>query len=193
MPQDIKVEEIGGIACEPTGGFDVREILYADIDWFDTISAPKPICDEATPANEATTLEEMFEISADHTFLTGYGFMTLEGVQESTGLESTMIGEKKRRLFENKLSFLIAGSTAKLGGFTRWAKNRSAIVLVPEAGSGRYRQIGSERFAAEISELVGKVEATVEGDNSKAFTIMDKQAYEAPIYKGTITKMPTQP
>lgn len=191
MPQDIKVESIGGLTCEPTGGFDVRNIKYADIDWFESISAPKPICD-ATPANEGTTFEELAEISADHTFKTGYGFMTLEAVQESTGLESTMIGEKKRRLFENKITTVIAGSNSTLNGFVRWAKNRSCIVLITEAESGRTRQLGSERFAAEILEMVGKVEATAEGDNSKAITFSDKQVYEAPIYTGVITDMPAQ-
>ena len=192
MAQVIKVESIGGLTCEPTGGFDVRNIKYADIDWFETIAAPKPICD-AVPANEGTTFEELAEIATAHTFKTGFGFMTIEGVQESTGLESTMIGEKSRRLFENKLTAVIAGSNSTLIGFTRWAKNRKCIVLVTEAESGRVRQIGSERFAAEILEMTGKVEATVEGDNSKTITFGDKQVYEAPVYTGLITDMPAQP
>lgn len=189
---DIKVESVGGQTLEPTGGLDVRSIRYADINWFDTISAPMPLSDLETPANEATTFEELAEISVDHTFKVGYGFMKLEAVQESAGIESAMIGEKKRRLFENKCSATIAGSNAKLQGFVRWIKNRSGIVLVTEAESGRVRQIGSERFAAEVSEMTGKIEAAVEGDNSKTIVFSDKQAYEAPIYKGAVLDMPVQ-
>lgn len=189
---DIKVENIGGATQEPTGGLDVRSIRYADIDWFATIAAPKPLSDLATPANEAISFEELAEVDGDHTFEVGYGFMIIEAVQETAGIESTMIGEKKRRLFENKCSATIAGSHAKLSGFIRWLKNRSGIVLVTEAESGRVRQIGSERFAAEVAEMTGKIDPTVEGDNSKVITFSDKQVYEAPIYTGAIVDMPVQ-
>lgn len=191
MAQDIKVENIGSQTCEPTGGFDHRTIKIALLDWFDVLSTPKPICD-ATPANEAVNFAEMAEITADHTFKAGYGFMTLKGVQELTDLESAMIGEKRRRLFENKVNFTVPGSDADLLGFTRWLKNKDFICLVTEIESGRSRQIGSERMAAALAELTGKVEATMEGDNSQLFGISDKQVYQAPIYKGAITDMPAQ-
>lgn len=190
--QDIKVEQVGVQTCEPTGGFDHRTIKIALLDWFETIEAPKPLCDP-TPANEATTFEELSEISGNHTFKTGYGFMTVKGVQELTDLESPMIGEKRRRLFENKVNFTVPGSDAELLGFARWLKNRDFICLITEIESGRTRQIGSERMAAAIAELTGKVEATMEGDNSQLFSISDKQVYQAPIYKGVITDMPAQP
>jgi hypothetical protein len=191
MAQDIKVENIGLQTCEPTGGFNHRTIKIAPLDWFASLTEPKPICDP-TPANEATTFAEMAEITTAHTFNEGYGFMTLRGVQELTDLESTMIGEKRRRLFENKINFTVPGSDSELLGFTRWLKNKDFVCLITEVESGRTRQIGSERMAAALTELVGKIEATMEGDNSQLFTISDKQLYQAPVYSGTITDMPAQ-
>lgn len=191
MAQDIKVEEVGGLTCEPTGGLAHLEVRVAPVEWFTSISKPKPICDDI-PANEATTFEEMAEITADHVFGTGYGFMKLKGVQETIGLESTMIGEKRRRLFENKIAAVIAGSTSKLIGFSRWAKNKDFIVLVTEIESGRVRQIGSALYPASIAELAQKIDPTVEGDNSAAFGFSDKNVVAAPIYAGTVVDMPAQ-
>jgi len=189
MAQDIVVQEIGGVGCEPIGGLAHLEIRIAPVDWFTAIGEPKPLCDPI-PANEATTFEEMIDITTDHTFAVGKGFMKLKGIEDTVGIESAMIGNAKRRLFENKLSVLIAGSDAKRLGFTRWAKNKDFIVLATEIESGRTRQLGTSRRPASISELTGKIDPTPEGDNAAAFVFSDKQVYEAPIYKGIITDAP---
>lgn len=193
MAQDIKVEKIGGVSDEPTGSFNHRNLRIALLSWFATLAAPKPLTDETTPANEAVNFKELAEITGTHTFKTGYGFMTVEGIQEMTDLASKGIGPKKGRLFENKMNFSLEGSSAKTLGFSRWIKNQDFIVLAQEASSKRFRQIGSEEFAASIAEFEAKVEGTKEGANSRVFTVSDKQVYEAPIYLGTITDMPAQP
>lgn len=192
MAQEIKVENLGGNEPEASGAINHRRILLAKLDWFDSIAAPKPLHDASTPANEGTTFAELGTISANHAFKTGFGFMTLEGVQEATGIESTGIGEKKNRNFENKSEIVLAGSSAELIGFSRWSKNADLIVLLEEQSDGLLRQLGSEKFAASVAEFVGKVDATVEGGASKIFTISDKQVYEAPVYGGTVTVMPVQ-
>ena len=188
---DIKVENVGQQNCEPTAGFDHRTIRIALLDWFDVLTEPKPLCADVA-LNAAANFAEMAEITADHTFKVGYGFMTIKGVQETTDLESPMIGEKRRRLFNNKINVTIPGSEAETLGFARWLKNKDFICLVTETESGRTRQIGSARMAAECAEITGKIEAVMEGDNSILFNLSDKQKYMAPIYKGVITDMPAQ-
>lgn len=189
---DIKVEKLGGNEPEASGAVNHKRILFAKLDWFASLDAPKPLYDADTPANEGTTFAELGSITGTHTFKTGYGFMTLEGVQESTGIESAGIGEKKNRSFENKTDVVLAGSSDVLVGFSRWSKNADVIVLLEEHATGILRQIGSERFAASITEFAGKLDPTVEGGSSKTFSISDKQVYEAPVYKGTVTVMPAQ-
>jgi len=103
-----------------------------------------------------------------------------------------MIGEVRRTLHENKVGFVIPGSDADSLGFSRWLKNKDFICLVTETESGRTRQIGSTRMAAKVAELEGKIEGSMEGDNAQTFVVSDKQKYQAPIYKGTITDMPAQ-
>lgn len=191
MAQDIKVENIGGLTCEPMAGFNHRTIKIAMLSWFTSIAEPKPLCDDI-PANEGATFEELGEISGNHAFNAGYGFMTFEVLQESASLESPMIGEKKGRLLENKSSFHIAGSTSKLIGFNRWIKNKDFIVLMEEVESGRFRQIGSERFAANVAEFTGIMEGAPEGGNRQEYVVSDKNVYQAPVYKGTVVDMPAQ-
>lgn len=192
MAQDIKVEQIGGLTCEPMAGFNHRTIKIALLSWFASIAAPKVLCDDDTPANEGVNFEELGEISGTHTFKAGYGFMTLEVLQETASLESPMIGDKKGRLLENKANFHIAGSTSKLIGFNRWIKNKDFIVLMEEVESGRSRQIGSERFAANVAEFTGIIEGAPEGGNRQEYVVSDKQVMQAPVYKGTVTDMPAQ-
>jgi len=186
MPQDIFIEKIGGLSCEPISGFVVSEIRIAPVEWFTNIGKPKPMCDE-TPANEATTFKELAEITDDHTFVTDKGFMKLNALIESVGLVSTLIGNKQRRLFENKLNAILAGSGADLIGFARWAKNKGFIVLAPEAESGNIRQIGSLAIPATITEGEATIAPELEGDNAFNYTFGDKNVSPAPIYKGLVT------
>jgi len=188
---DIKVEKVGGLTEEPIGGFNHLNIKVALVEWFSSIAAPKPLQDIDTPANEATTFEELAEISGTHTFNAGYGFMNIEALQEKIDIEATPLGEKKGKLFENKANVVVAGSNAKLLGFARWIKNKDVIVLLQEFENGQLRQVGAERFAAAI-EVTGKIEGAPEGGNTQSYVISDKQVYQAPIYKGTVTVMPTQ-
>ena len=186
---DIKVEKLGGYQEEPIGGFNHRTIKVALLSWFSLIAAPKPLQDITTPLNEGTTFEEISEITGPHTFKTGYGFMTIEAIQEEVEIASDPIGTKKGMLFENKATINVAGSNAKLLGFGRWVKNKDVIVLIEEVGTGNVRQIGAERFAASI-KVSGKIEKNGEGTNIQTYEVSDKQVYMAPIYKGVITDMP---
>lgn len=189
---EILVEEVGGLSCEPTGGLAHLEVRVAPVGWFTSMGEPKPVCADLA-ADAMATYAEGVEITTDHVFNAGKGFIKLKGVYETVGLETSMIGESKRRLFENKLTLEVPGSDATLLGMIRFHKNDDLIVLATEIESGRIRQVGTLRNPGQISELSGGIEATLEGKNGFTFTFSNKSTIPAPIYKGVVTDMPAQP
>lgn len=184
----INIEEIGGAISETSGGFSHTEIYVAKTIDFETLTEPlKREGDDA-----ATTLEELVTINATHVFKTDKGFTKIKAIRESVGLETNQIGDvNKSPNQENKLTIQLLGSDPKLLGYKRWLKGEDLIVLVPEFGTGNFRQIGSAKFAAKAMEMSSKIEQNVEGENSITVVFQDKQLYDAPIYKGDITKQPT--
>ena len=185
----IKVETIGSDNCpEVTGAFSHTEVYVAKLEDFATLTEPKPRCGPGA----ATTLAELVEITAAHTFKPGCGFTKIKAIRESVGLETAQIGDvTKSPVQENKLTIMILGSEAEILGFKRLFKGMDVIVLAPEFSSGNVRQIGSAKFAGKLMESSSKIEATVEGENTTTLVFQDKQNYDAPIYKGAITVQPT--
>jgi hypothetical protein len=188
--QEIIVDTIGKDIPETYGGFNHKNILIAPVSWFETISAPKALHDTETPANEGTTFAELGSITTDHVFPTGKGFMTLVGAIETTDLKAAYLGEGVNKIVENKTTIVLEGSSAELVGLSRWIKNQRFIVLIQESEEDIFRQLGSEEYSAIFTELDANVEATREGLKRRTFTLTDKQRYEAPVYTGTVTKLP---
>lgn len=183
----VVLEDIGGQVCEPIASFS--DVYYAEQSDFETIVAPKDICNE-NPTLVAESFEELSEIATAHTFKTGKCFKKIDFITETGGLKCTNIGEIERQLFQNELAIEVADSNAKLLGFMRYVKNKRFIVLAVETGSGRVRQLGSTRLPARFMTQEHNVEPTNEGKNSASLTIMDKWFGPAPIYKGEILLTP---
>jgi len=189
LQHDIKLEEIGGTSIEPTGGFSHVDILIAPTRYFTSIAGLLPIEGDA-PLVLAASAKEAGEITADHTFNVGYGFAKFKAVQDKNGLESAMLGEKGGKVFENKLTVIVRGTDSETIGALRLLKNEQLIILAREAGTGRYRQLGHSRFAAELSEATPKIAPEYEGENGVTFVFSDKNVVAAPIYTGAITMQP---
>jgi hypothetical protein len=190
MAQDIIIEKLGKAEQEHFGGIVHTNVLYAPLDWFATIAAPLKL-DDATPANEGTTFAELGSITTDHTFLTGKGFIKLTVAEQTSDIKSAYLGESTNKIVENKASIVLEGSTAELIGFSRWSRNKRCVVLLQEVGSGNYRQIGSEDHGAMFTEMDAMVEASNEGFNKRTITVSDKSRYEAPVYSGLVTLVPS--
>lgn len=190
--QDIKTENLGSDIPEHFGGFDHKEFLIAPVDWFETIGAPKPLHDAVTSGNEATSFAEAGEISTAHVFKTGYGFMTLHTAIETTEITGSYLGEGTNKIIGNEVKTVLEDSRSEILGFSRWVKNQRVIILVKESNSGNYRQLGTNVHGAIASEFEPVVEGSREGLNRRTFTFSDKAQYEAPVYTGTVTKMPAQ-
>jgi hypothetical protein len=190
MAQDIIVETLGNDNPEHFGGIVHTNVLFAPLDWFDVIGQPKALHDASDTNNEATTFAELSTISTDHTFKTGKGFMVLTTAIETSDIKSTYLGESTNKIVENKALIVLEDSKPEILGFSRWAKNKRGILLLQEAGSKQYRQLGSAEHGAIFTELDAMVEALRDGLNRRTITVSDKSRYEAPIYTGTITKVP---
>ena len=118
--------------------------------------------------------------------------MTLHTAIETSKIESAFLGEGTNKIFENKSTVVLEGSSKDVIGFSRWVKNQRLIVLQKESNSGNYRQIGTAKHGAIAAEIESLVNATREGLNRRTFVISDKATYEAPVYSGFVTKMPAQ-
>lgn len=182
----IKIEEIGGTTLEAPGGFSHVDILVATIDSLETIAELPPIEGLGTLA---TTAADAVTISNSHTFKTGFGFAKFKAEQDKNGLESPLIGDAK--VHENKLTVMVRGTDAPLLGKLRLLRGEKLLILAREAHSGRYRQLGSARYAAELIEATPTVAPEFEGTNSITFVFRDKSVVAAPIYTGDITYQPT--
>lgn len=182
----VALENIGQEVCEPVSGIATK-VYYALHSDFDTIVDPKDICGD----NPASTFEELVNIPAPgHTLASGKQMWAIDIIEETGAVTSTMIGEKKRRLFENQVEIVIAGSQDKLLGFLRWIKNQSLLFFVEEFGSGNLRQLGSKRLAAYVDGIEHAIEAALDGNNSVTITLKDKQKWPAAIYKGDVVLTP---
>ena len=180
----IYVENIGGATGEVSGAFSHTEVYVGFLENFESLTEPK----EIYGTNAATTLDDLVTISTTHTFNSGFGFTKIKAIADTVGLETTQIGSPTMSpVNENKLTVQILGSKAEILGFKRLCKGRDLIVLAAEFQSGQVRQIGSAKYAGRLLESSSKIEATVEGENTTTLVFQDKQKYDAPIYKGTIT------
>lgn len=181
----MQLENIGSSNPEPISGLAVL-VYYALRKDFKTVAEP--------PAFDAVGgFETKAAIATDHEFLEGKGFHTLTMVTETGKIETTPLGERKRKLSTNTLTGQIAGSEKAVLGFMRMVKNEDFIVLVKEVGSKNYRQLGSADLYAEFTNLTHTIEEAVEGNNALAFTIADKQKWPAPVYEGEIITLPIIP
>lgn len=182
----IQLEDIGMEVCEPTGGLTPKMWFALHKD-FQTIVDPKDICGTVT----ADTFEELVEIPAPgHTFIEGKFFHKASLVSETGAITTSLLGEKKRRLFQNSLAVTISGSDSQLLGFLRWIKNQDLVILVEEFGSGNMRQFGSKRLPAWVEGIESAIEAVIEGNNSVTITINDKQKWPASVYLGDVAEAP---
>ena len=185
----ITLEDIGAEVCEPVAG--LSQVYYSLHGDYTSIEDPKDICGTVT----ASTFAELVDIPASpgHIMASGKQIHELKFVTETGTIKSTMIGNKKNRLFQNELVVEVSGSDSTLLGFLRWIKNQDLIFNVVEFGSGNVRQLGSKRMPAWVEGIEHAIEAVLEGKNSVTITLMDKQKWPASIYKGALQLTPVTP
>lgn len=182
----ITLEDIGTEVCEPIAG--LYKSYYSLHGEYTSIEDPADICGTVT----ASTYAELVDIPASpgHVMASGKQVFELKMATETGTIKSIMVGEKKKRMFENELQVTVSGSDSSLLGFLRWVKNQDLVWYVEEAGSGQIRQLGSKRFPAWAEGIEHAIEAAAEGNNSVTITIKDKQKWPAAVYKGALQLTP---
>jgi len=175
---EFNLNNIGGENCEPVAGI-AATVHIAPIKDFTVIGEP--------PADMETYTDPsaLAVVTAAHTFPTGKGFTTLDGIEETGAVEVSFIGNPGGQLFQNQLTVVLRGDSKKLAGYMRLFKNMRFVALATEVGSGTIRQFGSKLMPARFSGIAEAIEAAMEGSNTVTFTIVDKQKWPAAIYPDT--------
>lgn len=161
------------------GGISTR-VFWAPKSWFATIGA---VADFAT----ATTASELVEISTDHTFTTGKGFLEIYSTRDKGKDEIATVGERDGKGSLNKGKIFNPGvNVAKLGQY-RMMKNDSGIWLF-ELSDGVLIQLGSNRFPAEQSVKFD----TAQNESGVRGTEIEVTAFESfiQVYTGAVTMKP---
>lgn len=135
----------------------------------------------------ALTLGEAATITGPHTFTPPKGFFKINILPDTGLVESTNEGEKGSKTNTNSFSGTLPGITARNLGFVRKYQNVGMIFLVTQT-DGIIRQIGSEVQPAFLSEASGTTGQKAGDVNGIPVKFTDTQAYQAPIYSGTITE-----
>lgn len=175
------LSEIAWGGGDNVGGIQHTHIYFAASDWFAAGGIKKP-----KTQSVAATLAELATISENHVFETGYGFMKLRATPKTGNVESPSAGEADGKVVNNVFTFMVPGSDAEVAGFRRRFQNRDGIWLVKEI-DGTVRQIGSEEIPAIMETVTGTLGGGGhDGKKGRTFEIHDFQAYEAPVYSGTI-------
>lgn len=165
---------------ESAAGVSPVSIFAARVSDFDTIVKPLAL-------GVAVSLDEAGSIAGPHTFTAPKGFFKINILPDTGVVESTNEGEKGSKTNTNSFAGTLPGITARNLGFIRKYQNVGMIFLVTQI-DGKVRQIGSEDSPAYLSEASGTT-GLVAGDiNGIPIRFTDVQAYQAPIYTGTITE-----
>lgn len=132
-----------------------------------------------------STPSELVDISDDHTFDTGKGFITGYCTRDRGVMKATVVGDRDGRGSKMTAELFVPGTNATTLGQLRMIKNDSGIWLL-EGADGIIYQAGSERFPCEatVEFDVAKNESGVRG------TKISLDWFESfmTIYSGTITE-----
>ena len=165
---------------ETAAGVSSTEIYAARVSDFDDIIAPPAL-------GVATSLSEAATITGPHTFTAPKGFFKMNFLPDTGLVESTNEGEKGSKTNTNSYGGTLPGITARNLGFVRKYQNVGMIFLVTQI-DGTIRQIGSKISPAYLSEASGTTGQKAGDINGIPVKFTDTQAYQAPIYSGTITE-----
>jgi len=149
-------------------------IYVAPIDKFTTIE--KPV---AAGAGDGDTVE----ITADHTFGVGDGFIKLYTTKDTQELIAELVGERDSEVFNHKFECSHPGLSKEVLEFLNWAKDDQFIVLIPEL-DGSYLQLGMEDLGCDIKSAYGTGKLSGGYKGSK----LTCESFHRPLkYAGTVT------
>lgn len=116
---------------------------------------------------DATTLEELVTLSADHTFKSGKGWKKLYNTEDTGMVESTIQGEKDGKSFLNKIKLFYPKAGATAMGFIRFIVNAGLYAVGVDA-EGVKRMVGSKHYPAKLD--TGSISTTETAAGRKGIT-----------------------
>lgn len=154
------------------GSYDT--VYLAPKDWFATIGTVGTVGAGAS-----------MEITTDHTFTVGKGFVKIYATDGSISLTTETVGAKDSRGVKNTLSFRVPGEDKELLEFANESVKDEMIILVKECG-GTVRQLGNDCRGAELFSAF----ASGDKEGAKEHTFTAEIYSPAPVYSGAITPKP---
>lgn len=132
------------------------------------------------------------EITTDHVFASGLGFMKLMCSPSKNKLSAALQGEPGSLNFQQKLNIFVPGSKKELHKLLKLVKNDSLIVLVKDSDCDvdQYYQLGCDcNFAYFIGENGWESGTTKDGQKGYNLTI-EYPSTAIQIYSGVIAMHP---
>jgi hypothetical protein len=171
-------DNIGGIATT---------MYYAPISNFNVIQDTAETLSSFVPGTD--DYEDLAEITASHTFLSGHGFNTLYNTANTGMVEFPQQGERDGYSMKIVLKFFYPGMDSVLLGFLRRVKNDRLLVLARMMDNS-VLQIGS-KLAPAYMRIESGGTSNQEGGRRGFNVIVECPVTSGPIkYTGTITLQP---
>jgi hypothetical protein len=182
MPDYLDSTHAGPDGTEDNIGGIVTEAYYAPLSYFDDIQ------DTAKHLGNFATYDELANVSADHTFLTGKGFHKIYNTQNTGTIEDTMQGERDGYSMKSVAKFFYPGSKDAFLGFLRKAKNDRFIWLFVMSDL-KVRQFGTRLIPAYFKAEKGGT-SNLEGGRRGYECMVETMSSGPMLYTGAITFHP---
>jgi len=177
MPYDF-AEINGPEGRENKGGLAV-DVLIADLSTFTTVAVPGTY---TNPGDEV-------KITADHTFGASDGFVKIRFVPDSHGLTGSFPEGRDSSGYNAVMEGdIVAESEEEIAEVLRNFQTTDIVALL-KTPQGKYVQLGTEDFPAQLRPTEDTTGTNSEGDNKQRAQIIANQPKKY-FYSGTITLKP---
>lgn len=154
-----------------------KNVLVAPRSWFDVLSV------EVDPDGDTVG---RVKITADHTFITGKGWVQLYTTLDTGQLTAEMVGDRDSKVQNPKVECKHPGSKEEILAFADAAKNDEFICLV-QGLNNEWLQLGSDGLEALI---MGNYDSGKVSGGYKGWTFTIESFGKIFLYEGTITMLP---
>lgn len=170
----------------PQGRFNpagVKRVFYAfqdDILSFPTLADPET----------ALTFESLVEYDAAIVMKTGKQFFPLYCTVETGEIQSTIVGPRDGKGYENTLTISFPGNEAEFIGFKTASANRN-LVLIVEEKNNKIRVLGDLNDPAFMDTDESTSGKAIADGRTSVISFKASSATPAPIYKMALTSILT--
>jgi hypothetical protein len=151
--------------------------------WFIPLSY---IADLKTPPADPTTPLEAITITGNHVLKPGKAPIPLFTMQDKSGMDSAMVGEKYSKMFQPNAKFFQPQPTDENAANFAIMGNLRGIVLIKRAIGGDFKQIGNKGLLATVKEGSVKFGDGPTGAPGIEFVVEAASVMPFYVYKGDL-------